>query len=453
MYEEIIEAIKNNQLKIVKEKLLQMHVQDIADFIESMETPSYTIKLFKLLPKDISAEVFSYIDSDNQKKLISVMTDTELSYLIEELYINDAVDLVEEMPANIVQRILKNTTKETRQTINKFLGYKEYSAGSIMTPEIIDLKEDMDMSACIKRIKLLSKNVETINIVYVTDKSRVLKGVLSIKDIILADESTIVGDIMNTNVVYAQTTTNKEEIARLFKQYNHLAIPIVDKEKRLVGIVTFDDIIEVIEDATTKNIAKMSGAIPNEKPYLKTSTLRLWINRAPWLMLLLISATFTGLIISKNESILSAGIYGIILTSCIPMIMGTGGNASGQASATIIRGIALNEIDFKDIFKVMFKEFKVSLLLGSSLAILCFGKILFIDGLIFKINGVTIISALVISLAMFVTIIISKIVGCTLPLLAKKLKLDPAVVANPFITTIIDILSLLIYCQLVVVLL
>lgn len=448
MFEEILDLIELKKLKEVKQKLSEMHSQDIADLLELINTPFDLFKIFKLLPKDIGAEVFSYVESDIQKKLVIAMTDKELSYLMEELYIDDAVDFVEEMPANIVERILKASTKETRQLINKFLGYEEESAGSIMTPEFIDLKENMTVNTCIKRIKKLGENVETINVLYVTDKSRILKGVLSIRDLLIADEDVKVEQIMNDNVIFAETSTDQEEIARLFKQYNFVALPIVDKEKRLVGIVTFDDIIDVIETETTEDISIMAAATPSEKPYLKTSAMRLWLNRAPWLMLLMISATFTGLIISKNEALLSSGIYGILLTSCIPMIMGTGGNAGGQASATIIRGIALNEIGFKDLFKVMFKEFKVSIILGCSLSIVCFGKILLIDGLIFNTPGVSVVSSLVVSLAMLVTIILAKFVGCVLPLLAKKCKLDPAVMASPFITTIIDILSLLIYCQL-----
>ncbi len=453
MYDEILEKIEQKEYKIVKEKLLEMHVQDVADLLEKIESPSDIIKVFRLLPKDCGAEVFSYIESDIQEKLVSALSDNELSYIVEEMYIDDAVDFMEEMPGNVVERILRASDKETRNTINKYLGYEEETAGSIMTPEFIDLKENTTVSTCLKRIKRLGENVETINVMYITDQQRILKGVVTIRDVLLANEDDKIGDIMNDNVIFAETTTDQEEIARIFKQYDFLALPIVDKEKRLVGIVTVDDIVTVIEEETTEDIAKMSGAAPNEKPYLKTSPFTLWINRLPWLMFLLLSATFTGLIISKNEKILSTGIYGILLTACMPMIMGTGGNAGGQASATIIRGIALNEIEFKDSLRVIWKELRVSLLIGVSLSILCFGKILVLDGLIFNTEGVTIISALVISLSMLVTIILSKLVGCMLPLIAKKLHLDPAVVANPFITTIIDILSLLIYCNLAITLL
>lgn len=450
MFEELLEKIENKDYKSIKETLLDMHVQDIADLLEEIESHSDIVKVFRLLPKDMGAEVFSYVESDIQERLVSALSDKEIGYIIDEMYIDDAVDFMEEMPGNIVKRVLKASNNETRLVINKYLGYDEDTAGSIMTPEFIDLKENTTVSASLKRIKKLGENVETINVMYIVDQSRVLKGVVSIKDILLADEDDKIGDIMDDNVVYAETSTDREEIARLFKQYDYLALPIVDKEKRLVGIVTIDDIVNVIEEEATEDIAKMSGLTPSEKPYLKTSPIRLWLNRLPWLVFLLLSATFTGLIISKNEAVLSTGAYGILLTACMPMIMGTGGNAGGQASATVIRGIALDEICFRDLLKVMLKELLVGLLIGGALSVLCFGKILLLDGLLFGTEGVTALSALIISLSMFVTIVISKLVGCTLPLLAKKCHLDPAVVANPFITTIIDILSLLIYCNLAI---
>lgn len=448
MYKETLELIVQNKFKDLKAKLLEMQVADIADLLEQIESPRELVKVFKILPKDIGAEVFSYIESDIQEKLVMALSDKDVAYIIEEMYIDDAVDFIEEMPANVVERVLKTSTKETRSQINQFLGYKESTAGSIMTPEFIDLQENKTIDSALKRIRKVGEDVETINVLYVTDHSRVLKGVLSIRDLLTNDGDVKVGEIMNENVIYAETSTDQEEIARIFKQYNFVALPIVDKEKRLVGIVTFDDVIDVIEEESTEDISKMAATTPSEKPYLKTSPFRLWLNRAPWLMLLMISATFTGLVISKNEALLSSGIYGILLTACIPMIMGTGGNAGGQASATIIRGIALNEIEFKDLFKVMLKEFIVGVLLGLTISIACFGKILLIDGLIFNTQGVDAKSALIISLAMFVTIVIAKLVGCILPILAKKCKLDPAVMASPFITTILDTLSLLVYCGL-----
>ena len=402
MFKELLEKIEENKIKLVKEELVDMLVPDIANLLEQIESPKNLVKVFKILPKDMGAEVFTYIDSDIQEKLVLALSDKELGYIMEEMPIDDAVDFVEEMPANIVERALKISTKETRKQINQYLGYQEDTAGSIMTPEFIDLQESKKVDSCLKRIRRLGKDVETINVLYVTDAARVLKGVLSIRDLLLADGDTPVGEIMNENVVYAETSTDQEEISKLFREYDFLAMPIVDKEKRLVGIVTIDDIIDVIEEESTEDISIMAATTPNEKPYLKTSFFRLWLNRAPWLMLLMISATFTGLIISKNEALLSGGIYGILLTACIPMIMGTGGNAGGQSSATIIRGIALSEIEFKDLFKVMLKELLVGVLLGLSIAVACFGKIILIDGMLFKTPGVDVSSALIISLAMFV---------------------------------------------------
>ena len=446
MYEELLEKIEQNKLKEVKDILLTMYVQDIADLLEKIDNPIDLIKVFRILPKSTSAEVFSYVASDIQEKLVLALNDKDIAYLIEEMYIDDAVDFVEEMPANVVEKVLKSANKETRVLINKFLKYEDETAGSIMTPEFIDVRETMTSADAFKRIKKVATNMETINVIYVTNNERVLKGVISIRDLLMSDENKKIQDIMKCNVISAGTDTDQEDIARIFRQYDFLALPIVDSESRLVGIVTVDDIIEVIEEEVTEDIAKMAAVTPSEKPYLKTKIWSLWLTRFPWLMLLMISATFTGLIISKNEATLSSGIYGILLTSCIPMIMGTGGNAGGQASATIIRGIAVNEICFRDLFRVLWKEIRVSIILGLSLSIVCFAKILLLDGLVFGVEGVDCMSALIVSLSMFVTIVLAKIVGASLPLIAKKFHLDPAVMASPFITTILDILSLLVYC-------
>ena len=451
MIDEILELIENKQYERVKDHLKTMFVQDIADLLEEIDDLESLAKVFKLLPKDKGAEVFSYVDSSVQEKLVNIMTDSELSYIIEDMYVDDAVDFLEEMPANFVDRVLKNSTKETRQSINKLLRYKEDSAGSVMTTEFLDLKEGTTISDALERIRKEGKNLETINIVYVTDKTRILKGVLSIRDILLAEPNCLVEDLMNENVIYANTSTDQEEVALMFKQYDILALPVVDNEKRLVGIVTVDDVVHIMEEEATEDIEKMAAITPNDKPYLKTSVFRIWLNRVPWLLLLMISATFTGLIITQNEAVLSGSRFGIILTACIPMLMDTGGNAGGQASATIIRGMALGEIEFKDIFKVMWKEFRTSILLGISLAIVCFLKLLFIDNLIAIPEGTLI--AGVVCVAMVITVIIAKLIGCVLPMLAKKCKLDPAVMASPFITTIVDALSLIIFCNMCVALL
>ena len=394
----------------------------------------------------MGAEVFSYADISIQEQLVSALSDKEVAFLIEDMYIDDAVDMVEEMPANIVEKVLKNSTAQTRQTINKLLCYEDDTAGSIMTTEYLDIKDDYTIAEALKRIRKKGQDAETINVLYVTDKRRIIKGVLSIRDILLADPEDKVVDHMEDNVIYAKTNTDQEEIAQTFKKYDILALPIVDNENRLVGIVTVDDVMEIIEEEATEDISKMAAVAPSDKPYLKTSVFKLWLNRVPWLALLMLSSTITSIIITRNEALLSTSAYGIILTACIPMIMGTGGNAGGQASATIIRGIALDEISFKDTLKVVWKEIRVSVLLGLTLSVLCFLKLLYLDGLHLEKDGYLV--AAIICLAMFIVITISKIVGSVLPLLAKKCKLDPAVMASPFITTIIDAVSLLVLCGL-----
>ncbi len=446
MVEELINLLEEKNYTKVKAMLQDMLVPDIAEFLEEIENPSVLLKVFKLLPKDIGADVFSYVDSKVQEMLTAALSDGDLAYLIEDMYIDDAVDFVEELPANLVERVLKNSTPQTRRTINKFLKYEEDSAGSIMTTEFVDLKEDYTVSDALERIRKIGKDVETISVLYVTNQRRVIKGVLDIKDVLLAEPDTKIVDLMEDNVIFAKTNTDQEEIAQTFKKYDILVLPIVDNENRLVGIVTVDDVVEIIEEEATEDISKMAAVAPNDKPYLKTSVFKLWLNRVPWLALLMLSSTITSLIITHNENLLSQSAYGIILTACIPMIMGTGGNAGGQASATIIRGIALDEISFKDSFKVIWKEIRVSIILGFTLSVLCFAKLLFLDGLYNEPQGLMV--AGVICLAMFVTITIAKIVGSSLPLLAKKCHLDPAVMASPFITTIIDAVSLLILCAL-----
>ncbi len=446
MNQELIEKLENKQYTELKSILKEMLVQDIAEFLEELDNPLWLLKVFKLLPKDVGAEVFSYADISIQEQLVSALSDKEVAFLIEDMYIDDAVDMVEEMPANIVEKVLKNSTAQTRQTINKLLCYEDDTAGSIMTTEYLDIKDDYTVAEALKRIRKKGQDAETINVLYVTDKRRIIKGVLSIRDILLADPEDKVVDHMEDNVIYAKTNTDQEEIAQTFKKYDILALPIVDNENRLVGIVTVDDVMEIIEEEATEDISKMAAVAPSDKPYLKTSVFKLWLNRVPWLALLMLSSTITSIIITRNEALLSASAYGIILTACIPMIMGTGGNAGGQASATIIRGIALDEISFKDTLKVVWKEIRVSVLLGLTLSVLCFLKLLYLDGLHLEKDGYLV--AAIICLAMFIVITISKIVGSILPLLAKKCKLDPAVMASPFITTIIDAVSLLVLCGL-----
>ena len=414
--------------------------------MEKIESDTDMVIVFRLLPKSLGAEVFSYISPEWQETLIQLLSDKEIAYIIEDMYTDDVVDFIDELPANVVEKVLKNSTKETRQLINKLLRYEDYTAGSIMTTEFMDLKAGMSVEKALSRIRRKGKDVETINVLYVTTKERILTGVLSIRELLLADPEDEIDELMETNIISVDTSTDQEEIALTFQKYDFLSLPVVDKENRLVGIVTIDDVVDIISEEATEDIAIMNAVAPSDKPYLKTGVLKIWWNRVPWLMLLMISATFTGLIITNNEAILSKSAFGIVLTACIPMLMGTGGNAGGQSSATIIRGIALNEITIKDYLKVVWKEIRVAVLLGLSLAVACFFKLLYIDGL-FKLDNGYLVSA-VVCLAMFITVLVAKVVGCTLPLIAKQCKLDPAVMASPFITTILDTLSLLILCGL-----
>lgn len=443
---EIIDNIENKKFANLKPILSEMKPIDIAEIINDVEKSKVAV-IFRLLPKSLASDVFVEMDTDAQQILIKAFTDAELSNIINDMFLDDTADIIEEMPSNVARRILKVSNKEDRETINKLLGFPKDSAGSIMTPECITLRESMTVEEALAKIRRQALDKETIYTCYVTDNQKKLLGTVSARDILVHSPEEKIGDFMQDNFIFASTLTDKEEVANILSKYDLLAVPIVDKENRILGIVTVDDAIDVIREEATEDISKMAGAAPSEKPYLKTKTFSLWLNRVPWLIFLLLSATFTGLIISKNEAILSNGIYGIILTSCIPMIMGTGGNAGGQASATIIRGIALDEIEFKDTLKVLWKEIRVGLIMGFTLGVTCFAKIMLIDGLIFNTAGVTSLSAFVISISLCVTIIFSKLVGAILPLIAKKCKLDPAVMASPFITTIIDILSLLIYCK------
>ena len=451
MKEELLELLEQRKLKQAKEILQELHIADIAEIIEEFALEHDCMIIFRLLPKDIGAEVFSYLSSDTQEIIVSKLNDKELAYIVDDLYLDDTIDLIDELPANLVEKILKNTDKQTREQINKLLSYAEGSAGSVMTTEFVDLKKDMTTTEALARIRKIGEDVETIDTLYVTDKKRELLGVLTIKELLLAKPEQTIENIMETNVIYANTSTDQEELSLIFNKYDLYSLPIVDTEERLVGIVTIDDIMEITIEETTEDIEKMAGITPTDKPYLKTSIFKSWLSRIPWLLLLMLSATLTGLIITNNEAILNQSEFGIILTACIPMIMGTGGNAGGQASAPVIRGITLNEISFKDSFRVLWKEARISILCGATLAIACFAKLLFIDGLFGKPSGFLI--AGIVSAAMLITIVFAKLVGCFLPLLAKKCHLDPAVMASPFITTIVDVLSLLIFCNLAIALL
>ena len=442
--EEVFLLLEERKWAEVKPVLSEMNAVDLAEIFNETEEDKDLLILFRILPKDLAAETFVEMDSDSKEKLIGRLTDIELQAVLEELFLDDTVDFLEEMPASVVKRVLAQSDKETRSYINQILNYPKDSAGSIMTIEFVSLLPTMKVEDAFERIRRTAIDKETIYTCYVVDEKKKLLGLVTAKDLMLAQKSDLIEEIMNENVIYAYTEDDKEEVSRTISDYGFLALPIVDREMRLVGIVTVDDAIDVLQEENTEDIAKMAAVTPTDKPYLKTSALRICLNRLPWLLLLLLSSTFSGLIISANESTLNMPVYGIVLTACMPMLMGTGGNAGSQASAMIIRGIALKEVEFSDTPKVIWKEIRVSVLLGLILSIACFGKVMLIDGL-YKMDNGTLVAA-VICLAMFVTILIAKLIGAILPLLAKKLHLDPAVVASPFITTIVDVLSLTVYC-------
>lgn len=439
---EIIDKIDNKNFSALKPLLSEMEPIDIADIIN--DTPEEKIFiLFRLLPKDLASETFVEMDSDKQEILIRAFTDKELSSIIDDLFVDDTLDIIEEMPSNIVVRILRLSDKETRESINKLLGFPKDSAGSIMTTEFISLREKMTVNEALAKIRKQALDKETIYTCYVTDDSKHLLGIVTAKDLILHDPKDKIVDFMEENIISSHTHADKEEVSQLLSKYDLLAIPIVDNENRINGIVTIDDAIDVIQEEASEDISKMAAISPMTKPYLQTNVFRLFSSRIPWLLLLLLSATFTGLIINIYEATLNN--LSPLLFACIPMLMGAGGNAGSQASVTIIQSIALNEVSFRDLFKVLWKEIRVSIVVAVVLAVACFAKLLLIDNLIFGYDYSVKIS-LVVSLALFATICISKIIGALLPMLAKKCKLDPAVVASPFITTLVDIISLIIYC-------
>lgn len=445
--EEIQVLINNKNFAVLKPLLAAENPTDLAAIVTNLPDDDLPL-VFRLMPKDLAANTFVELDSDKQQLLISKFNNVELKGLMDELFVDDMVDLVEEMPSNIVKRILAQSDEQTRKYVNDILKYPADSAGSIMTVEYVYLRPDMNVEKAFAKIRKNAIDKETIYNCYVVDTNNKLLGLVTAKDLMLADKDTLIKDIMTDNVIYAQTTDDKETVARKIADYGFIAIPIVDDEKRLVGIVTVDDAMDVLQSENSEDIAKMSGIQASDKPYLKRSILEIWRNRIPWLLVLMVSATFTGLIINTFEARLNA--ISTVLFACVPMIMDTGGNAGSQASVTVIRSLALNELSTKDVFKVMWKEIRVSILIGITLGIACFGKLMLIDNLLFGYEGYTLFRSFIVSLALALTVVIAKFVGCSLPLLAKKIKLDPAVVASPFITTIVDALSLILYCLLAV---
>jgi len=442
--EEAERLLEEKNFYALKLLLQEMEGADVALVLDEFPDKKIGI-LFRVLPKDLAAEAFVEMDSDNQELLLSSFTDTEIKEILDELYIDDTVDIIEEMPANVVRRIIKNSSPEARKSINEILKYPVDSAGSIMTTEYVRLDEDITVEDALKRIRRTGVDKETIYTCYVTKPNRTLLGYVTAKTLLLSDDEQFISDIMETNVIVAHTDEDKEDVVKEMSKYDLLALPVVDKENRLVGIVTVDDAIDVMEDEATEDVEKMAAITPSDKPYLSTSVFEIWKNRIPWLFLLMLSATFTGAIITYFEDKLVASIAGTALIAFIPMLMGTGGNAGGQSSVTIIRGLAVEEIRMGDILKIIFKELQVSILCSISLAIVNFGKMLLVDNLLFGNPNITVSVAITVSLTLVLVVIVAKIVGCTLPSLAKRIGFDPAVMASPFITTIIDAVSLLIY--------
>ncbi len=437
----LLALLESKKYASIKDIFTTMQPADIAAIFDELEQESLPV-LFRLLPKEPAAETFVEMDESTQELLIRSFSDSELKEVLDEMYVDDAVDLVEEMPANVVKRILRQADPETRKSINEILKYPEDSAGSIMTTEYVSLRPKMTVAEAIKRIRRVGVDKETINNCFVINESRVLLGQLTIQDLILAEEDELIGEIMDTNIVFAETVEDREPVAQSFSKYDLLVMPVVDEEHRLVGIVTFDDVMDVLEEETTEDIEKMAAIVPVDKPYLKTGVFETFKSRIPWLLLLMISATFTGMIITSFEDALAAQ---MALSAFIPMLMDTGGNCGSQASVTVIRGISLGEIEFKDMPKVIWKEVRVALCCSIVLAAANFAKIMLFDRLVLGNNGITLLVASVICITLVFTVCVAKFVGCVLPMLAKKVGFDPAVMASPFITTIVDAISLVIY--------
>ncbi len=444
----IAETIKvlldEKKFRTLRDILTTMNSADLAALFEELQDEKITF-LFRMLPKELAAETFVEMDEDTQEMLIHSFSDSELKEIVDELYVDDAVDIIEEMPANVVKRIIRQADPQTRKEINELLKYPEDSAGSIMTTEFVTLRPKMTAEESIKRIRRTGIDKETIYTCYVADdKTGKLSGIISIRTLLIAEDDDVIEDLMETNVISVNTLDDQEDVVHLFNKYNFLALPVVDTENRLVGIVTVDDAIDVMEEETTEDMQKMAAITPTDKPYLKVGVLETWKSRIPWLLVLMISATFTGMIITFYEDALATS---VVLSAFIPMLMDTGGNSGSQASVTVIRSLSLGEIGFKDVPKIIFKESRVALLCGAVLAVANFAKMMLVDNLLMGNPAVTVPVAMVVCLTLVVTVFVAKIIGCTLPMLAKKIGFDPAVMASPFITTLVDAISLFVYFQ------
>ena len=441
--DELMELLDSRHMKELQTRLEDMNEFDVAEFLSEIGDNRMPM-VFRLLSKETAADVFANFDAPEQEQIINSITDSELSAIIEELYVDDAVDMMEELPANVVKRVMRTATPETRRLINQYLNYPENSAGSIMTAEFIDLKKYMNVREAIARIRRIGEDKETIYICFVTSADRKLEGVVSVKDLLLNDDETVIEDIMDTNVIFCMTHDDQEEVSEKISDYDLMAIPVVDKEGRLVGIVTVDDIIDVLEQETTEDFEIMAAMTPSDKPYSRTGVIDMWKNRVPWLLFLMLSATFTTMILNSFEDALAVQ---AVLIGFIPIIMSTGGNSGAQSSTAIIRSLSLGDTEPKDTLKVIWKEWRVALLCGLTLSVVNFTKMLLVDNLLLGNSDVNYLIALVVSLAMVFAVMFAKVVGSSLPMLAEKIGLDPAVVATPLITTITDAVSLLIYFE------
>ena len=441
--DELMQLLDERRMKELQLRLEDMNEFDVAEFLSEIGDNRMPM-VFRLLSKQMAADVFANFDSPEQEQIINSITDSELSAIIEELYVDDAVDMMEELPANVVKRVMRTATPETRRLINQYLNYPENSAGSIMTAEFVDLKTYMNVRESIARIRRIGEDKETIYTCFVTSADRKLEGVLSVKDLLLSDDETVIEDIMDTNIVFCMTHDDQEEAAEKISDYDLMALPVVDKEGRLVGIVTVDDVIDVMEAEATEDFELMAAMTPSDKPYSRTSAWDMWKRRVPWLMFLMLSATFTSMIINSFEDALAVQ---AVLIGFIPMLMGTGGNSGAQASTAVIRSISLGDTEPEDVGRVIWKEFRVAILCGVTLAAVNFAKMLLVDRMLLNNDGVTITVAAVVSLSILLIVMFAKVVGSVLPIAAEKLGVDPAVMANPLISTITDAVSLLIYFE------
>ncbi len=438
--EELSALLKDRKFEKVRTMAIEMNVVDIANVLDEL-ADGQLLLLYRLLPKETAAEVFSYMEGETQEKLLRILTDRELAVVMSGLYMDDAADLLEEMPANVVKRLLRMTSAEDRRNLNQLLQYPEDSAGGVLTTEFVDLKATMTVADAFRYIRTCGPDKETIYTCYVTDRNRRLEGVITVKELLLAAEDQCVGELMERHVISAVTTDDQERVTQLFAKYDLMALPVVDKENRLIGIITVDDVVDILQQEATEDMEKMAAITPTEKPYWRVGVWETFKTRFPWLLLLMVSATFTGMIITSFEAALSAS---VALTAFIPMLMDTGGNTGSQASVTVVRGLALGDIGVRDIFRVMFKELRVGILCGVALSVAMFGKILLVDRWLLG-GPVTVMEAAVVCITLLATIVCAKLIGCSLPLLAKKIGFDPAVMAGPFITTAVDAISLLVY--------